>query len=199
MLFVSISSVAASSVTPIPETIITDPLAALPMGYAESKYVSERILDYASTVFPRVNILIVRVDQVTGPAYAPGSWNKWEWFPSLVVSSLYLNILLDSLGKGEEVIDWVPIDFLADALVKLAIGSTKVLDASGARVFHPLNPQPMTWDSLKPIVIDALSRVYDIKGQNKSIAECLSGPGLSVFVGKPGSKMPGLNWRRCWR
>ncbi|KAF7890633.1 hypothetical protein EAF00_008948 [Botryotinia globosa] len=40
-----------SSVSRIPEAIIHDALASEPMGYGESKYLSERILDYASKKF----------------------------------------------------------------------------------------------------------------------------------------------------
>jgi nucleoside-diphosphate-sugar epimerase len=80
----SISSIIASSIIPIPETIITDPLAALPMGYGESKYLAERILDYGSTALPNVNIniSIACVGQVAGPACAPGSWNNGNGFPA---------------------------------------------------------------------------------------------------------------------
>lgn len=171
-LFISsISSVLASTVSPIPETIITDPLAALPMGYGESKYLAERILDHASSTLASLNISIARVGQVAGPAYSPGFWNKWEWFPSLVTSSLYLGIVPDSLGKGADVIDWVPIDFLADALVELALGNTRERNGSGAKVFHPLNPCPTSWQALKPVVGDVLNGISSSRVQGRTITE----------------------------
>jgi nucleoside-diphosphate-sugar epimerase len=170
LLFISsISSVLAYTLKPIPEEIITDPRAALPMGYAESKYLTERILDYASIALPTVNTVVVRVGQVAGPAFEPGNWNKWEWFPSLVISSLFLGMVPDSLGKGQNTIDWVPIDFLAGALVDLTLSNKDHDSASGGRVFHPVNPQPTTWSALMPIVVDALNKTLAAKGVAKSI------------------------------
>jgi nucleoside-diphosphate-sugar epimerase len=172
ILFISsISSVLASTTSPITEKIMVDPLVALPMGYGESKYLAERILDYGGTVFPNVNISIARVGQVAGPAYAPGSWNKWEWFPSLVTSSLFLGIVPDSLGKEADVIDWIPIDFLATALMELALGRMNQDKGSGARVFHPVNSQPTSWSVLKPVIINVLNKISESKDQGKVITE----------------------------
>lgn len=173
-LFVSsVSSVLGSSMTPIPEQIISDSLAPLPMGYGESKFITERLLDHAGTVLSDSNILIARVGQVAGPAHLPGHWNKQEWFPSLVTSSLHLSMLPDSLGPGNDDIEWVPIDFLAGTLIDLLCSShgdtTHGDKNNGAKVFHPLNPHPIRWSTLQPIVLDALNKVSAAHGRAEGV------------------------------
>lgn len=65
------------------------------MGYGESKYVVERVPDYAAEKL-HLDTRIARVGQIAGPVVLPGFWNKWEWFPSLVLSSMYIGALPDS-------------------------------------------------------------------------------------------------------
>lgn len=171
-LFISsVSSVLGSSIDPVPEEIIFDPLAPLPIGYGESKHIAEVMLDYASTLLSNANVIVVRVNQVTGPAYAPGHWNKWEWFPSLVTSSLYLGMLPDSLGNGQDVIDWIPIDILARTLVEFVLAGNKDDGANTTKVFHPLNPRPTSWSKLRPVVLNALREMSTARGDVKGIKE----------------------------
>lgn len=179
-LFVSsVSSVLAYSTQPVPEEIITDSKAPLPMGYGESKHISERLLHYASTVLSNANFIVVRVGQVTGPAHAPGHWNRREWFPSLVASSLHLGILPDSLGNGPDAIDWVPIDFLANTLVEYVLGSCAENESS-INVFHPVNPHPTSWSALRPVVIGALDKISKVRSPATKIEEVP----LSMWVSK---------------
>jgi hypothetical protein len=48
-------------------------------------------------------------------------WNKHEWFPSLVLSSLYVGALPDDIGSTLGRIDWVLVDLLAGVLVDLVL------------------------------------------------------------------------------
>ncbi|KAJ5091912.1 NRPS-like enzyme [Penicillium alfredii] len=147
----------------VPETAVTSLECPGHMGYGESKYLTERMLDHAST---KLNIKtgVARVGQVAGTAHNPRGWNQHEWFPSLVVSSRALRALPLSLGSFEDVscsgglmdsVDWVPIDQLATVLVELS-GKVSLLSTqpanTGVRVFHPLNPHPRQWNSLAPVV-----------------------------------------------
>ncbi|KAJ9624372.1 hypothetical protein H2204_010825 [Knufia peltigerae] len=174
MFISSVSSVMGSPQNPIEEKIITDASAPLPMGYGQSKYVAERILGYAESKLANVDVTVVRVGQVAGPAFAPGSWNKWEWFPSLVVSSLHLGMIPDSLGKGRNNhINWVPIDVLANTLVEfsVALPGQETPEKGILRVLHPQNPRPTSWDGLRPIVIKALNNAIKGKGRTEEIQE----------------------------
>lgn len=105
---------------PVPERIIDDSLAALPMGYAQSKHVAERLLSRASSV-AGIPTTICRIGQVAGPVNMDGTcgfWKKQEWLPSLIASSKYLRKIPESLGPSDSV-DWIPVDILSRVLVEL--------------------------------------------------------------------------------
>ncbi|TVY78113.1 Non-canonical non-ribosomal peptide synthetase FUB8 [Lachnellula suecica] len=154
----SVSSVASysSESSAIPEQIIHDSKAPAPMGYGESKHIAERLLDYASSKLG-ITASIARVGQVAGPVNSTGHWNKAEWLPSLVISSLHIGAVPETLGSSDTKIDWVPIDVLAEALIEIAFKS-----GQGAQVFHPQNPRPTTWSALLPSIIDSLSGAKSI-------------------------------------
>lgn len=149
----SISSVAASGSISIPERALPDLQSPAPTGYGRSKYLAECILDYAAYVLPSLDIRVARVGQVAGPAVGEGVWNRWEWLPSLVISSRYLGVIPTALG-GCQTIDWIPIDALAPVLIELALGSQR--SERGATFFHLSNPKPTTWAHLLPFVIAGL-------------------------------------------
>lgn len=152
-----------------PEEVILDDSAPGPNGYAESKYISERLLDHSAQRLS-INASFARVGQIGGAIKHAGLWNKAEWFPSLVISSLHVGAVPDSLGSSLNTIDWVPVDLLAEVIIELALGETNgsnqnvsngdravtATPRGRARVFHPLNPQPTTWGAVRPIVTDAL-------------------------------------------
>ena len=162
----SISSVMSygSSSQTIPEEVISTESAPGPNGYAESKFLSERLLDHAAQKLS-INTAFARVGQIAGPVHHPGLWNKAEWFPSLVISSLHVGAIPDSLGATMGNIDWVPIDELAEILVDLAVNMPRQ-DSPGhnplpkrAKVFHPLNPHPTTWQAIQPIIASDLESI----------------------------------------
>lgn len=170
----SISSVLSYSSASLqtPEEVILDSSAPSSTGYGESKYVSERLLDYAARRLS-INSSFVRVGQVAGAVEYPGLWNKDEWFPSLIISSLHVGAVPDSLGPSLSRIDWVPIDLLAEVIVELALGTEQSPEPNSQQsghvdaeppgrqvhVFHPLNPHPTTWEVVRPMLTDALSSV----------------------------------------
>ncbi|KAI1152952.1 hypothetical protein F4825DRAFT_417250 [Nemania diffusa] len=136
---------------PVPEERMED--WSLPSnGYGRSKMVGSLILDDAATVgdFPAASI---RVGQIAGPEAGSGEWNKHEWFPSIIASSLYMGVLPKGLGSNNRV-DWMPIERVA-RLVLDVVGA-----APGRRIeakeingyFHAVNPSATTWDNLAPIV-----------------------------------------------
>ena len=169
LFFVSSISSVMSYHTPslqTPEEVIAADSAPGPSGYAESKYLSERLLDYAAKKLS-INTSFSRVGQIAGAVSNVGLWNKAEWFPSLILSSWHIGALPDSLGSKLGRIDWVPIDLLVEVLVDLVFSRdhSTVQNGSiepktqhkGASVFHPLNPHPTSWEAIKPILISALS------------------------------------------
>ncbi len=52
------------------------------MGYGESKYVAEQLLERAGKT-SGVAAAVCRVGQLAGPVVKQGVWNKQEWLPSV--------------------------------------------------------------------------------------------------------------------
>ncbi|TGO07514.1 hypothetical protein BTUL_0270g00140 [Botrytis tulipae] len=145
-----------SSVSRIPEAIIHDASASEPMGYGESKYLSERILDYASKKI-KLQVNIARVGQISGPIRGPSVWSRDEWFPSLIISSSFVGAVPDSLGLDLDRIDWIPVDALSEILIELCQIPQHDREINGAKVFNLLNPYHEEWENLLPTVIEVLS------------------------------------------
>ncbi|KAJ5272905.1 NRPS-like enzyme [Penicillium angulare] len=148
----------------VPETVVTNLACPGHMGYGESKYLAERMLDYAA-VHLNIKTGAARVGQVAGTAQNPRGWNQHEWFPSLVVSSKALRALPLSLGAFEDAscksglmdsVDWVPIDQLASVLVELSMHLSTQPAAAGIQISHPLNPHPRQWKTIAPVVASTI-------------------------------------------
>ncbi|KAF5868107.1 putative nrps-like enzyme protein [Botrytis fragariae] len=153
-----------------PESIIDDVSASLAMGYAESKYITKHLLDYTAKEYPALLLQIARIGQVAGPVSTCGSWNRQEWLPRLVLTSVQLDIMPESLDATKETeVDWIPLDILARVLVEFCLGdsdssSTSGSDSgsgsvedAGAKVFNPTNPVLASWKSL----LSAINRSQD--------------------------------------
>lgn len=137
---------------PVPESTIADPHAPEAIGYAESKYVCERLLDGFS-VASNIPSTILRVGQIAGPVLSDkGAWGKQEWFPSLVASSRHLGLLPSDLGSMD-VVDWVPVDLLANIMTELLLGDAhRAISAKNAQLYNLVNPKPTAWSSVLPAV-----------------------------------------------
>jgi len=139
----------------VPETVIRDVSAPSSMGYGQSKYLAERMLDHAAQRL-HLNAGVVRVGQICGTAQNPRGWNRNEWFPSLVLSSRFLGALPETLGSpgpdspegamGD--IDWIPIDLLAGAILELVARLSQRATKDSLTVFHAVNPHPRPWSDL---------------------------------------------------
>ncbi|KAF3002246.1 putative secondary metabolism biosynthetic enzyme [Neopestalotiopsis sp. 37M] len=159
MRFLFVSSVGAvaglrSGARMVPEAIIKSLDAAHHSGYARSKLVSELLCDAACRHLG-MPVRIARVGQVAGPLGA-GTWNRTEWFPSLVISSFHLSCIPEDLGHRFSTVDWIPADALADVMVDLVVSSLSSrihppkTKNSGAEVFNLRNPSTIMWNELLP-------------------------------------------------
>ncbi|KAK1750452.1 hypothetical protein QBC47DRAFT_394082 [Echria macrotheca] len=136
---------------PVPEESIHDLSVAIG-GYGRSKLVSSLILEKATEV-SGVPSEIIRVGQIAGPMSEKGYWNKQEWFPSIVASSVYLGLLPDNLGWLNTV-DWTPIEGIANEVLEVSgiTSELRIEDVNG--YFHGVNPEHTKWSSLAPAVMD---------------------------------------------
>ncbi|KAI1379850.1 putative NRPS-like enzyme [Hypoxylon crocopeplum] len=160
MRIVFISSVSAvggraADAGPAPEAVLEALDTPFASGYARSKFISERLCDTAARHL-EVPVAVARVGQVAGPVRRPGLWNRSEWLPSLVISSMQqLGCLPNSVGPQFSEVDWMPSDLLADVIVELASQPSPVTEP-GAVVFNLRNPNTTTWNALLPAVKDAV-------------------------------------------
>lgn len=75
---------------PVPEQPINDPEICVGVGYSESKWIAEQILQ-AAHERAGLNTTVVRLGQISG-GYN-GYWNEREWFPAVVKSALHVGCL----------------------------------------------------------------------------------------------------------
>ncbi|PKS13383.1 hypothetical protein jhhlp_000154 [Lomentospora prolificans] len=153
VLITFISSIGAvdgwKEARPVPEESIKD-LRMSSNGYGMSKLVSSLILEQA-TEKSGVPTEVIRVGQIGGPESDHGAWNKHEWLPSIIASSVYLGVLPKDLGTMETV-DWTPIEGIANMILELS-GINKPLPLQVSRgYFHGVNPSTTTWGRLAPAV-----------------------------------------------
>ncbi|KAI1798944.1 acetyl-CoA synthetase-like protein [Daldinia bambusicola] len=179
MFLSSISAVmdlAVSSRKPVPEEIFDDLSVPAAAGYAESKYVAERVLKHAAEKL-HVPVVVARIGQVCGATRSPGRWNPKEWIPRLIVSSMRLGAIPDSLGAYDtdvEDVDWIPVDVLADAIIEIllkratttATTSGDELQPSRPQVYHLMNPKRTTWAHLLPAIVE-VSKDYNKLGSDR--------------------------------
>ncbi|KAH8110853.1 acetyl-CoA synthetase-like protein [Phellopilus nigrolimitatus] len=127
---------------PGPEEPLATPDTAIGTGYAESKWVSEHILQIASEK-TELSATVVRCGQMTGGP--SGAWNTHEWFPSLIKSSIALGMLPDANG----VVSWLTAHDAGGAVVDM-------LHAHDFTV-NLVHPRPVPWSTVISAFSDVLS------------------------------------------
>lgn len=139
---------------PVPERQLSN-LNLPHMGYGRSKLAGSLILD-AAAERSGVPAATVRVGQIGGPRGKMGMWNRQEFIPSLIASSVHLGLLPDSVGPID-VVDWTPVEDIAGLLLDVAgvTAPVPVSDISG--YFHGVNPRTTSWTE----VVQVLRDFYD--------------------------------------
>ncbi len=141
----SVASVMASQEEHIPEAIIDDPNAASDTGYSQSKWVAEQICQRASNLARmKAKMIIARVGQLSGDT-SKGIWNPREAWPLMLSTVKLLHSLPD---LHDEVLNWLPLDIAASAMVDCALQES--VKSDGLAVYHVLN------DNLEPTWRDML-------------------------------------------
>nr|CAG8993142.1 Non reducing polyketide synthase [Penicillium sclerotiorum] len=124
--------------------------ATLPSGYAEGKWVCERMLDETLHQYPNLfRPMVVRPGQIAGSSKS-GYWNPVEHFAFLVKSSQALRVWPDLDG----VLQWIPVDHCAGVAADLVLYK----DGPSYPIYHIDNPVGQEWKQMNPV----LARVLDI-------------------------------------
>ncbi|KAI1409738.1 acetyl-CoA synthetase-like protein [Hypoxylon sp. FL1857] len=134
---------------PVPEAQITD-LSVAGFNYGRSKMVSSLILDEAARV-SGIPAASVRVGQIAGSRFEKGLWNKQEWLPSIIASSVYLGILPGDIGVMNEV-DWMAIEDVANLVLDVSGVNERLPVDKIFGYFHSVNPQTTTWAKMAAAV-----------------------------------------------
>ena len=150
--FVFVSSIAVVegyTAGPALEEIIFGLKTPAPFGYARAKFLSELLVDAAGQhLGETISTTIIRIGQIAGPVLNPGLWNPREWFPSVMLSSLYLGQIPNSLGPRFDNVDFIPVDLLGDFFVDLVTTRKNMSRESATTVSNLRNPQLVTWSTL---------------------------------------------------
>ena len=176
MMGVAVSSSGAQRA--VPEEISDDLSAPAAAGYAESKYVAERVLKHTAEKL-HVPVTVVRIGQVCGAAHSPGRWNPKEWIPRLISGSVHLGAIPDSLGAyGAETldVDWIPVDVLADAVTELLLkgpGSQSQI-RRGPEVYHLNNTKRTSWAALLPSIIETLKDLKQASATGERVQDSVT-------------------------
>ncbi|KAI1404173.1 hypothetical protein F4819DRAFT_494891 [Hypoxylon fuscum] len=127
--------------------------AVLGNGYARSKLLAELLCDAAARRLG-LPVDILRVGQIGGSTTQGGAvWNRAEWLPSLIISSLmHLRCLPKDLGPVFSEVDWVPSDLLGAVVTDLALLGADASRSEGAEVYNIRNPRTTMWSKLVPSI-----------------------------------------------
>ena len=128
----------------VAETIVESDVAPASSGYGESKYIGEHLIDNAAKHL-NLPCTIARVGQVAGSVDYEGLWNKNEWLPRMVLSSLRVGAFPSALGASLSRVRWIPVDAMASIFLEIALEEDPMqswrLKTGEPAVFHFINPQ----------------------------------------------------------
>ncbi|KAI7968613.1 hypothetical protein EIK77_006632 [Talaromyces pinophilus] len=149
IVFISSISVATQWPHPesIPESSLHD-LSLASLGYGQSKLISELLLAQATEKLG-VPASVIRVGQIAGPRGEKGMWNKQEWLPTIIASSVRMGKLPYKLGSLD-VVDWVPVEDVAATVLEIAGATYPRSSTSTSRCsyYHITNPTETRWKDL---------------------------------------------------
>ncbi|KAG8701413.1 hypothetical protein FRC08_004091 [Ceratobasidium sp. 394] len=124
--------------------------AATSIGYGQSKFVAEKLLDSART--SGLEACIIRLGQLTGDSNA-GAWSPSDWVPSIIASSVSAGYLPDAVGT----VSWMPLDTAAQAIIEISFDRKAILPPT-VQCSHP---HPVQWSQIMAMFSDTLQSRTD--------------------------------------
>lgn len=141
--------------TPIPESHLSD-LGLSSNGYGQSKMISSAIL-FEGMQKLDIPSKIIRVGQISGPRSELGVWNRSEWLPSIIASSLHLGLLPRELG-WQDIVQWMPVEDVASAILEISGVKSQQSTSDMTGYFNLLNPSQVHWGDLATAVQEFYSQ-----------------------------------------
>ncbi|KAI9251692.1 hypothetical protein EDC94DRAFT_642522 [Helicostylum pulchrum] len=123
------------------EPVRLDSRVAMPMGYAQSKFVVEVLLNYLTTE-KNIPCYVERVTQVCGDS-EKGVWNSSEQYPLMLFPDLGISV------------DWITVDHAAAAITEIMLKTAYFTANKDQSVYHIVNPRLVQWRDVLDSVKDA--------------------------------------------
>jgi thioester reductase-like protein len=179
----------------IPESPLgPDPAVALPTGYAQSKYIIERILQTASKPSGLgISIHLLRVGQLCGSTRT-GKWNRDEWVPILLATSKHMGALPLLERRA---VDWVPVDVAASTITELLLPD-KASSPVTYEVHNIVNPHPIPWSTFLSLLQSSSLSLDSSKLDEVSMAEWVRRLNVLADDGADVEAAPGLRLLSFW-
>lgn len=124
---------------------------------------AEHLIQYSCDRL-RLPISVAHLSYAPNPAETRTVFKSSDWLQSLVVGSLHIRAIPETLGSRWGHIDWIPSNFLSRVLVELALYDDSV-QASSMQTHSPVNIHPRDWTFVREIVVDELQRLSGYKLQ----------------------------------
>ncbi|KAG2221169.1 hypothetical protein INT45_007746 [Circinella minor] len=126
---------------PLPQ----DPHLAIPMGYAQSKYIVEHLFAYLAKHknFP---CFVERLGQICGDK-ENGVWNTDEQYPLMITAGATMKIM-PNLGDD---VNWICVDSAATTILDIML-NTMTMDHHDNNFFHVVNTRSFQWSHLLNIM-----------------------------------------------
>ncbi|KAF8549988.1 L-aminoadipate-semialdehyde dehydrogenase [Imleria badia] len=118
----------------VPEAVTDNPEVAQEMGYAQSKWVAEKLCQIAART-TAMHTAVLRIGQMVGDT-TNGIWNESEGI-SLIIKVNAIGIL----PQLDEHVSWLPVDYAAKSIVELVDLPT----SAECPVYHVLHPTRVPW------------------------------------------------------
>lgn len=137
---------------PVPEEPLPDPTLVGARGYAESKYVTERMLDEAARR-SGIPVTVIRSGQISGSS-VDGYWAPTEYIPTIFRSSKILGKVPDKMPDTR----WLPADYSGKATMELSFQD----DGDLLQYYSLENPTCTTWSTIASLFIEVSSNKIEL-------------------------------------
>ncbi|KAH8891456.1 male sterility protein [Thozetella sp. PMI_491] len=156
-----------------------DPRSASGTGYAQSKYVVERITKhYASAL--QMPVRLLRVGQLCGHSVL-GTWNETEMWPIMMATGLDY---LQAMPLFSRTVNWLPVDACAGAIAQILTNGSGELYT----VDNLAHPTPVAWSAFLDSLTEASGKTFARIPMSEWVASLEN---LADTEGVPGVKLLG--------